>query len=659
MILSQTQDFFGPDSPLKNASGDFTYEPRPQQVAMACAIAEALDNERNLCVEAPTGVGKTFAYLVPALFHAKKQDKPVIVSTHTIHLQEQIIQRDVPFLEKLLGRHINAVVAKGRSNYLCLRKLADIADMDAELLPGAEAIDDIAKLTSWAENTTTGDHGDMTEAISPNLWNAVASERGNCLNAKCEFFESCFLMKARRRVAQAELIIANHAFFFAALAMQDHKNGTPDDDKQEKLLPEPAAVIIDEGHTLEDNAANHLALRGESFVINKLLNRLYNRERATGLLADNAFLIAQDAINLAKHKASLFFTQILQWLEPQHKDPLRYTVPGHIPDYLAEPLQTVEAELDTIIHRLTEDEATLKTELQALMEAIGEQRVALSTFFNMSLPDYVYWMETQGKDKTDLAFLSVPVNVAPLLQEKLFATPPVIVTSATLAVNNSLDFFLNRVGGTDAEKLILDSPFDYPSQVTLYIARDMPDPRSDAFLTASVEHLKHFLKQTAGRAFVLFTSYRSLNDTARLIEPFCRKEHYTLLKQGDGMSPRKMIQQFRKLPHAVILGTSSFWTGVDVPGEALSNVIITKLPFAVPDHPLIEARAERARANGRNDFMEYSVPEAVLKFRQGFGRLIRSRSDTGIVVILDSRIITKHYGKSFLNSIPSCPIEYV
>ena len=659
MILEQTQAFFGQDSPLKDGSDkrrDFSYEPRPQQVAMAEAIGAAFDAGENLCVEAPTGVGKTFAYLIPAVFQAMLHDQPVLVSTHTIHLQEQILQRDIPFLEELIGQPLKATVAKGRSNYLCLRKLNEIADMDQEMLPGADALDDIAKLVKWAEETESGDYGDMSESIAPSLWDAVCSERGNCMGNRCPFFASCFLFKARRRIGNAKIIVTNHAFFFSALAME-HEDLPEVDKNESKLLPALSAVIIDEAHTLEDSAANHLAMTAETFVVNKALNRLFSSDRNKGVLSDPAFGTAREAVRIAKHKADVFFAKILQWLEPQDKNPLRYTIPNHIPSYLDEPLQEVTKALDELMIRLEDEE--LKTEIKGLRQTLEEQRIAMNTFFGMTEKEYVYWMEIIGRNHQDLAFHSVPVNVAPLLHEKLFTRPPVIMTSATLAVNNDLSFFLSRIGAEDARRLILDTPFDFEKQVHLYIAQNMPEPKSGDFLAESIPYLKHFLKQTDGRAFVLFTSYRSLNDTAKKLESFCDEEHYTILKQGDGLSPRRMLQQFRKTRKAIIFGTASFWTGVDVPGDALSNVIITKLPFSVPDHPLVEARSERAQALGQNDFMEYSVPEAVLKFRQGFGRLIRSKTDTGIVVILDSRVISKYYGRIFLQSIPHCPVDFV
>lgn len=664
MVKEQTESFFGADSPLRNANATdnfaFKYEPRQQQVDMAYAVADAFDNNENLCIEAPTGVGKTFAYLVPAFFHACQTEKPVVITTHTISLQDQILNRDIPLLAKFLNVKIDAVVAKGRSNYLCLRKLNQIADMDQSLLPDDNITGDLGRLVSWAEKTKTGDHTDMNRPIPPQLWNAVCCERGNCLNGQCPFFASCFLMAARRRIGKARIIIANHAFFFAALATDARLATRPDSDshEREKLLPAFSALVIDEGHTLEDAAANHLGIRADSLTIRRILGRLYSEERKTGLLAAERFSEARELVVDARRRATLFFSSLLNWMEPQNKNPLRYFVPNHIENYLATPFAKLEKSLAALAD--DEEDAAVKTELECLKDAIEEQHMALDVFFTMARQEFVYWMEIFGREKNDISFNCIPVDVSPLLAEQVFNKPPVIVTSATLAVNGNIQYFMGRIGAVNAKSMILDTPFDFKKQVQTYIAKNMPDPRDvDAFLDKAEGHLRHFLTLTNGRTFVLFTSYSMMNNLAKRMEAFFTENNLTLLLQGDGLPTLKMIEKFKSTERAVIFGTSSFWTGVDVPGDALSSVIIMRLPFANPDHPLEVARTERTTALGKNAFFDYTVPEAVLKFRQGFGRLIRTKDDTGIVVILDSRIIQKRYGQTFLHSIPECPVELI
>ncbi|MBR5838119.1 MAG: DEAD/DEAH box helicase [Victivallales bacterium] len=664
MVKEQTESFFGDNSPLRNANAPdgvaFKYEPRQQQVDMAYAVADAFDNNENLCIEAPTGVGKTFAYLVPAFFHACQTEKPVVITTHTISLQDQILNRDIPLLAKFLNVKIDAVVAKGRSNYLCLRKLNEIADMDQSLLPDDNITGDLGRLVSWAEKTKTGDHTDMNRPIAPQLWNAVCCERGNCLNGQCPFFASCFLMAARRRIGKARIIIANHAFFFAALATDARLATRPDTEshEREKLLPDFSALVIDEGHTLEDAAANHLGIRADSLTIRRILGRLYSDERKTGLLAAERFSEARELVVDARRRATLFFSSLLNWMEPQNKNPLRYFVPNHIENYLATPFAKLEKSLAAFADN--EEDAAVKVELECLKDAVEEQHVALDIFFTMARQDFVYWMEIFGRDKNEISFNCIPVDVSPLLAEQVFRKPPVIVTSATLAVNGDIHYFMNRIGATNAKSMILDTPFDFKKQVQTYIAKNMPDPRDiDAFLDKAEGHLRHFLTLTNGRTFVLFTSYSMMNNLAKRMEAFFEENNLTLLLQGDGLPTLKMIEKFKSTERSVIFGTSSFWTGVDVPGDALSSVIIMRLPFANPDHPLELARTERTAALGKNAFFDYTVPEAVLKFRQGFGRLIRTKDDTGIVVILDSRIIQKRYGQTFLHSIPECPVELI
>ncbi|MFA4944043.1 MAG: helicase C-terminal domain-containing protein [Lentisphaeria bacterium] len=655
-VGAATAAFFGAESPLRAAEavGGRPYDPRPQQAAMAERVAAALEAGEHLCVEAPTGVGKTFAYLVPAIHFAVRSGKPVVVSTHTIALQEQILRKDIPILQKLLGLEFKAVLAKGRSNYLCWRRLTAAVGEVHLYLPSDDLIPDLERLRQWAEETPDGSRSDLPAEPPPGVWEAVCCEAGNCLGQNCPFHRSCFFFRARLQLLAANVIVANHALFFSDMAMR--RAATAEEaDAAAGILPAYAAVVLDEGHTIEETAATHLGLRASSWGLRKALFRLWNPERQRGLLGAAASQPAREAVCRAEEQFERLSRRLLAWLdEAPNVNPRRYLQAGQLPDLMAEPLETAIEKVNALAKGCAD--AARATELRAAALQLQESREALHAFFNMTLAGHVYWLERHGQRGTLLSLNAAPVEVAPLLRELLFGNRfTVVVTSATLAVRQSMDYFLRRVGARDrAATLVLDSPFDYRRQVTLHLPLEMPNPNTPEFLPAACAGIRRFLLETQGHAFVLFTSYRMMQEAAERLADFFRESGLNLLIQGEGLPRGKLLEAFRATPHAVLFGTDSFWTGVDVPGDALTNVIIVKLPFAVPDHPLMQARQELIESRGGRAFWDYSLPEAILKFRQGFGRLIRSRTDRGIVVVLDNRVTTTGYGRMFLDSLPQC-----
>jgi len=655
-MTDTVERFFGPESPLQQAPqfGGRAYEFRPQQRDMAIAVAVHLQERRSLCVEAPTGVGKTFAYLVPAILNSRAQGIRIVVATHTISLQEQILQKDIPVIAGVLGVPFATALAKGRSNYVCLRRLQALGQMDVERFSvESGAVKELQAIWTWVTTTPTGCLTDLGFEPSRPLWEAVCCERGNCLNAQCPHFRQCFLMRARHSLEKADVVVANHALFFSDLAMKQESQ-----DPEGGVLPAYGAVVLDEAHLVEDCAAEHLGLQAGSFALRRALRRLYHRDSDRGLLSDGPWQEARDAVTRAAEAADLFFGRVVDWLDPQPQDPLRYTVPGHIPNYLDDPLLRAVAATTTVSRTLVEDTETAGrgTELAATIEQVETQRLNLRRFLDMEAPGHVYWFERHGRDRRDVVAKAVPVQVGELLATVLFREDlPVVMTSATLAIRGRMEYFLGRVGATQADQLVLDTPFDYPSQVTLYIPRGLPNPNdAEQFVPAAADQVRKYIRLTGGSAFVLFTSYSMMRAMAAELAGFFREEGLRVFVQGEGMPRSKMLEAFREDISSVILGTSSFWTGVDVPGDALRNVIITRLPFSVPDHPLVAARQEDIERRGGRAFADYALPEAVLRFRQGFGRLIRSRTDTGIVVVLDRRILTASYGKVFVQSVPPC-----
>ena len=643
-LLQLTEAFFAPGGPLSTADfGVRSYEERPQQTAMAKAIAQALIAGRNLCVEAPTGIGKSFAYLVPLFYRAKQCALPAIISTGTINLQEQLLDRDLPLLTELTGLDIKCALAKGRHNYLCLRRLEMVSGEERDaLLPTPGLSVDLEYLQRRLANGFSGDTDDLDRALDPQLWNLVCCEAGNCLGPKCPHYRQCYYYQARRRWDDADIVIANHALFFTDLALRGEGGESP-------LLPNYGAVLLDEAHTLEDAAANHLGLHLSKFGLIGTLNRLYNPDNAKGLLMHGGSrqIVLRSMVQDARDETKVFFAQYENFLAEKGESAAAIAFPERFSDRLSAQLFALAAALDEESEEETEE--SRHTELTALKNRVREYGDGIVAFHSQNMPRTVYYAE---RDRNQLVLHGAPLNVGELLQQALFRQDfPVMLCSATLTVRDKFDYYFGRVGFCDGEGLRLDSPFS-PDQAKIYVPSQFPDPGSREFVPALAERLTHYIELTDGKAFVLFTSYQAMRYCADALRGTFAERNWRLLVQGEDGRRDQILRIFREDINSVLFGTDSFWTGVDVPGEALSNVIVTKLPFAVPSHPLIAARMKEIEQTGKSSFAEYSLPEAVLKFRQGVGRLIRSREDRGIVVILDRRVISRGYGSLFLKTLP-------
>lgn len=651
-LYQQVDDFFRPGGGMEQAGAaeEFPFEVRPQQRQMALAIAQAIEAGRHLAVEAGTGVGKSFAYLVPLILAAKMQGKQAVVSTYTIGLQEQLIQKDIPFLQRHLGVEFKAVLVKGRSNYLCLRRLARAEQMSGDLFRGEQAAE-LERLRAWSRTTQDGSLQELSEQPSHEVWSAVNTEYGNCLGHRCPEYKNCFFFKARREVADADVLIVNHHLFFSDLALRRHKAA---------ILPENSLVVMDEAHMIESVASDHLGLRLSQYQFEHWLRRLYVAETNKGLLAKLKNGDGAHAAVLIYEEIARFFRAVREWAE-FGRDKKQQVVTAPIP--VETSLPALIKHLNSIV-RIVHDESKdldVRAELGAARRRGEEIAMSLEAFLNQTQPDSVYWVASEGVRRPQTVLYSAPIEVAPLLSESLFEElKSVIMTSATLAVEGRLDYFIHRVGAMECDIEHVGSPFDYARQMKVLIPKGMPDPSdASAYTTATADAVRYFVGLTKGRAFVLFTSDRAMRGVAALVREDLLQEGYELLVQGDGLPRSAMLDRFREGKKSVLFGLDSFWMGVDVRGEALSNVIITKLPFSVPDEPVVKARMDRIAEKGGDPFRDYSLPEAILKFRQGFGRLIRSSTDEGIVVILDPRVIGKWYGRHFMASLPECPVERV
>jgi len=667
------------------------WEDRPSQRDMAAYVADGYNDGGVLLLEAGTGVGKSFAYLVPALAWARANRERTVVSTNTINLQEQLVGKDLPLLRKALSDDDYTptfALLKGWRNYLCLSRLASATQAQRTLLE-QERLTELYDLAEWAGRTPDGTLSELPVTPSQDVWDEVSAEADLCTRTKCDYFDRCFLFRARRRAAEADVVVVNHHLLAADLAVRQ----AADNWQEAAVLPPYQRLILDEGHHLEDVAARHLGTQVSSRAARRLLARFERNGR--GLLptlarelATRSDLLSKASLDLltqrlvpavgdARRATDQLFLRLLARLDKAPAGQLRldddFAGDELWSDGLAFELdaaigayRSMRDLIETVADRLAQvNETERQTQLLRELRAVMRRIEALSDGLNRTLrpvpggPAAVRWMERSGRKQQEVALSSVPLDLAPVLRELVFdRLETVVLTSATLAAGGEFEFLESRLGLTGEASPVtvretLPSPFDFPAHCLFGIPDDVPDPREDeAGHDAAVARIVRELASASdGGMFVLFTSHAALRRSADRLRPVIGAR-WPLLVQGDGQRDQ-LLRRFREAGNAILLGTDSFWEGVDVPGRALRALVLTKLPFKVPSEPLTAARLERLESQGQNGFTNYLLPHAALKLKQGFGRLIRTEQDVGVVLLLDRRIVTKRYGPLVLNGLPN------
>lgn len=621
------------------------YEYRDGQIKMAEAVSRAFENKKHLIVEAGTGTGKTLAYLVPAIAASLGSKKRIVISTGTKNLQEQLMRKDIPFLQKTLPKKFVAEYMKGRSNYACLYRIAKAEHQP--MLDGMQDVGYFDQIAHWSRDSRTGDRSELVN-LPENLgfWSRINAKADTCLGQKCPDFEPCFITRMRARADSADIVIVNHHLFFADLSVRGNQYG--------KVIPDYSAVIFDEAHLIEDIAADYFGFQVSNFQLDEMVRDTDNLPITDAVATMQLTKLSAKIFGLADQFWIRFtqarsgdgrFPLLPESFANRRTDGETHPTPlGEAYEVLDQALGRLESDVDAFSEQLTEAES--------LVKRIRQARFDLKFIATQADRNFVYWLERRGKG---IFLQASPIDVSMLLKEKLFdKVETCILTSATLSSNGSFNFIRDRLGlqNGKTETMLAPSAFDYEKQAVIYIPKTMPDPRSPEFTQMAAGEIVKILNITNGRAFVLATSNYSMRALYELVSS---RVNFPCMIQGS-MSKEGLLDRFRETPNAVLFATSSFWQGVDVRGDQLSCVIIDKLPFAVPSDPIVAARTKFIDDNGGKSFFDYSVPQAIISLKQGIGRLIRSTTDRGVIAILDSRLRTKSYGRDFINSLPKARV---